>query len=65
MPGPGGIPDLDENRVLVEWLEWQLRQARNRVRELEDQEPRRTSGQGMDISKIKPVVDRVMSVAKM
>ncbi|MFJ2279273.1 DUF6233 domain-containing protein [Streptomyces sp. NPDC087866] len=31
----GNISDLDKNRILVEWLEWQLRQAKNRVRELE------------------------------
>ncbi|MFB7211755.1 hypothetical protein [Streptomyces sp. NPDC056255] len=44
MSGPGGISDLDKNRALVEWLEWQLRKARNRVRELEvreEQERRR------------------------
>ncbi|MER5618547.1 DUF6233 domain-containing protein [Streptomyces sp. NPDC002215] len=38
MSGPGGISDLDKNRALGEWLEWQLRKARNRVRELEVQE---------------------------
>ncbi|MFC9756154.1 DUF6233 domain-containing protein [Streptomyces sp. NPDC056921] len=44
MSGPGGISDLDKNRALVERLEWQLRKARNRVRELEvkqEQERRR------------------------
>lgn len=31
----GDVSDLDKNRALVDWLEYQLRQARNRVRELE------------------------------
>ncbi|MEV0492282.1 DUF6233 domain-containing protein [Streptomyces atratus] len=35
MSDPGAIPDLDTNRALAEWLEWQLRQVRNRIRELE------------------------------
>ncbi|MFJ1827432.1 DUF6233 domain-containing protein [Streptomyces sp. NPDC088178] len=38
MPGPDGISDLDKNRILAEWLEWQLRQVRNRIRELEVKE---------------------------
>ncbi|MFJ7498027.1 DUF6233 domain-containing protein [Streptomyces sp. NPDC097727] len=29
---------LDKNRVLEQWLEWQLRQVRNRIRELEIKE---------------------------
>lgn len=29
MPGRG-MPDLDKNRALAEWLEWQLRQVRGR-----------------------------------
>ncbi|MCX4681972.1 hypothetical protein OG413_43045 [Streptomyces sp. NBC_01433] len=33
-----GISDLDKNRVLAEWLEWQLRQVRSRIRELEVKE---------------------------
>ncbi|MFD4862719.1 DUF6233 domain-containing protein [Streptomyces atratus] len=37
MPG-GAISDLDKNRALVDWLRYQLRQAENRVRELEVQE---------------------------
>ncbi|MFG2630650.1 DUF6233 domain-containing protein [Streptomyces sp. NPDC048473] len=37
MPG-GDISDLDKNRALVDWLRYQLRQAENRVRELEVQE---------------------------
>ncbi|MEV7722259.1 DUF6233 domain-containing protein [Streptomyces sp. NPDC088184] len=40
----GGISDLDKNRTLEQWLEWQLRQVRNRIRELEiseEQERRR------------------------
>lgn len=32
---PGEVSDLEKNRILVEWLEYQLRQAKNRVRELE------------------------------
>ncbi|MGZ2361706.1 DUF6233 domain-containing protein [Streptomyces sp. 372A] len=31
----GDISDLDKNRALVEWLDWQLNQAKRRVRELE------------------------------
>ncbi|MFB6986150.1 hypothetical protein [Streptomyces sp. NPDC056304] len=38
MPGPEGISDLDKNRALADWLEWQLRQVRNRIRELEVRE---------------------------
>ncbi|MGW2090052.1 DUF6233 domain-containing protein, partial [Streptomyces sp. NPDC001880] len=34
----GGISDLDKNRVLEQWLEWQLRQVRGRIRELEIKE---------------------------
>ncbi|MFG3244138.1 DUF6233 domain-containing protein [Streptomyces sp. NPDC048157] len=34
----GGISDLDKNRALAEWLEWQLRQVRGRIRELEVKE---------------------------
>ncbi|MFC9627393.1 DUF6233 domain-containing protein [Streptomyces sp. NPDC056930] len=37
MPG-GDISDLDRNRALVDWLRYQLRQAENRVRELEVKE---------------------------
>ncbi|MEV5205595.1 DUF6233 domain-containing protein [Streptomyces sp. NPDC053720] len=42
MPG-GGISDLDKNRALAEWLEWQLRQVRGRIRDLEiaEQQERR------------------------
>ncbi|MFB8038534.1 DUF6233 domain-containing protein [Streptomyces sp. NPDC056004] len=35
---PGGISDLDKNRTLEQWLEWQLRQVRGRIRELEIKE---------------------------
>ncbi|MDF6042115.1 DUF6233 domain-containing protein [Streptomyces sp. JH14] len=38
MPDPGSISRLDKLRALEEWLDWQLRQTRNRVRELEVQE---------------------------
>ncbi|MFJ1900474.1 DUF6233 domain-containing protein [Streptomyces sp. NPDC088115] len=31
---PGDVSDLDKNLALVDWLEYQLRQAKNRVREL-------------------------------
>ncbi|MGY3676476.1 DUF6233 domain-containing protein [Streptomyces sp. TE33382] len=34
----GGMPDLDKNRALADWLEYQLRQVRNRIRELEVKE---------------------------
>ncbi|MEU9321715.1 DUF6233 domain-containing protein [Streptomyces sp. NPDC048295] len=38
-PGADGIPDLDKNRALEQWLEWwQLRQVRGRIRELEIRE---------------------------
>ncbi|MFD9605294.1 DUF6233 domain-containing protein [Streptomyces sp. NPDC056441] len=37
MPG-GDTSDLDKNRALVDWLRYQLRQAENRVRELEVKE---------------------------
>ncbi|MFE3906116.1 DUF6233 domain-containing protein [Streptomyces sp. NPDC059153] len=32
------MSDLDKNRALVDWLRYQLRQAENRVRELEVKE---------------------------
>lgn len=38
MPGPGSISRLDKLRALEEWLDWQLRQTRDKVRELEVQE---------------------------
>ncbi|MFE2936905.1 DUF6233 domain-containing protein [Streptomyces sp. NPDC059278] len=38
MSVPGAISDLDKNRALAEWLEWQLRQVRGRIRELEIKE---------------------------
>ncbi|MFF2438791.1 hypothetical protein ACFVU4_32315 [Streptomyces sp. NPDC058107] len=38
MSDPGSISDLDKNRSLAAWLEWQLRQTRSRIRELEIQE---------------------------
>ncbi|WP_326742810.1 DUF6233 domain-containing protein [Streptomyces sp. NBC_01768] len=34
----GGISDLDKNRTLEQWLEWQLRQVKVRIRELEIKE---------------------------
>ncbi|MGW2107637.1 DUF6233 domain-containing protein [Streptomyces sp. NPDC001948] len=34
----GGISDLEKNRALADWLEWQLRQTRSRIRELEIKE---------------------------
>ncbi|MEV5200518.1 DUF6233 domain-containing protein [Streptomyces sp. NPDC053720] len=39
----GGISDLDKNRALAEWLAWQLRQVRGRIRDLEiaEQQERR------------------------
>ncbi|MFD4863187.1 hypothetical protein [Streptomyces atratus] len=37
MPG-GDMSDLDKNRALVDWLRYQLRQAENRVQELEVKE---------------------------
>ncbi|MFF8918442.1 DUF6233 domain-containing protein [Streptomyces sp. NPDC015032] len=41
MPGLEAISDLDKNRVLEQWLEWQLRQVRTRIRSLESQEAER------------------------
>ncbi|MGW2112509.1 DUF6233 domain-containing protein [Streptomyces sp. NPDC001948] len=44
MSVPGAISDLDKNKALADWLEWQLRQVRGRIRELEikeEQERRR------------------------
>ncbi|MFI5634079.1 DUF6233 domain-containing protein [Streptomyces sp. NPDC051664] len=38
MSESGGISDLDKNRALADWLEWQLRRTRNRIRELEVEE---------------------------
>ncbi|MGW1405387.1 DUF6233 domain-containing protein [Streptomyces sp. NPDC002403] len=38
MPGGDGISDLDKNRALEQWLEWQLRQVRGRIRELQVKE---------------------------
>ncbi|MER7807425.1 DUF6233 domain-containing protein [Streptomyces sp900116325] len=38
MSESGGISDLDKNRALADWLEWQLRHTRNRIRELEIKE---------------------------
>ncbi|MEU9761730.1 DUF6233 domain-containing protein [Streptomyces sp. NPDC047987] len=35
MPDPDGVSDLDKNRALAEWLEYQLRQVRARIRDLE------------------------------
>ncbi|MER6499181.1 DUF6233 domain-containing protein [Streptomyces sp. NPDC001455] len=35
MPGPDGVSDLDKNRALEQWLEYQLRQVRARIRDLE------------------------------
>ncbi|MGC5401909.1 DUF6233 domain-containing protein [Streptomyces sp. DT20] len=33
---PGDVSDLDKNLALVDWLEYQLRQAKHRVQELKD-----------------------------
>ncbi|WP_424922636.1 DUF6233 domain-containing protein [Streptomyces sp. wa53] len=38
MPHSGAISDLEKNRVLLEWLRWQVGQTERRVRELEVQE---------------------------
>ncbi|MGW1553457.1 DUF6233 domain-containing protein [Streptomyces sp. NPDC002346] len=38
MSDPGSISRLDKLRALEEWLDWQLRQTRGRIRELEAQE---------------------------
>lgn len=38
MSDPAHMTPLDKNRALAEWLEYQLRQVRNRIRELEVQE---------------------------
>ncbi|MFC9758575.1 DUF6233 domain-containing protein [Streptomyces sp. NPDC056921] len=57
MSVPGAISDLDENRALAEWLEWQLRQVRGRIRELEikeEQERRREQAHAALRWKIQP-----------
>ena len=44
MSDPGGMTPLDKNRAVAEWLEYQLRQVKSRIRELEvaeEQERRR------------------------
>ncbi|MEU0632115.1 hypothetical protein [Streptomyces sp. NPDC005989] len=60
MSVPGAISDLDKNRALAEWLEWQLRQVRGRIRELEikeEQERRRREQAHAALRwKIQPVV---------
>ncbi|WP_327241086.1 DUF6233 domain-containing protein [Streptomyces sp. NBC_01320] len=38
MSDPGSISRLDKLLALQEWLDWQLRQTRGRIRELEAQE---------------------------
>ncbi|MFE7394793.1 DUF6233 domain-containing protein [Streptomyces sp. NPDC057582] len=38
MSDPGSVSRLDKLRALEEWLDWQLRQTRGRIRELEAQE---------------------------
>lgn len=35
---PSQVSDLEKNRILAEWLRWQLRQTENRIRELEVKE---------------------------
>ncbi|MEU9496582.1 hypothetical protein AB0K64_34225 [Streptomyces sp. NPDC053741] len=37
-PTPGAISDLEKNRVLLDWLRWQVGQTERRIRELEIQE---------------------------
>ncbi|MFJ3274322.1 MULTISPECIES: DUF6233 domain-containing protein [unclassified Streptomyces] len=44
MSESGGISDLDKNRALADWLEWQLRRTRNRIRELEIKERQERHG---------------------
>ncbi|MFB6783645.1 DUF6233 domain-containing protein [Streptomyces sp. NPDC056352] len=38
MSGSGSVSRLDKLRALEEWLDWQLRQTRGRIREIEAQE---------------------------
>ncbi|WP_327241560.1 DUF6233 domain-containing protein [Streptomyces sp. NBC_01320] len=38
MSDPGSISRLDKLRALQEWLDWQLRQTRGRIQQLEAQE---------------------------
>ncbi|WST27782.1 hypothetical protein OG379_00795 [Streptomyces sp. NBC_01166] len=37
-PHTGTISDLEKNRVLLDWLRWQVGQTERRIRELEIQE---------------------------
>ena len=64
-PGPGELDQpyreptpLEKNRALADWLEYQLRQVRGRIRELEvqeQQEPRRREQARAEMSwKIQP-----------
>ncbi|MGW2844393.1 DUF6233 domain-containing protein [Streptomyces sp. NPDC001274] len=46
MPAPGPVSRLGKLKVLEEWLDWQLRQTRARIRELEAQERRGRREQG-------------------
>ncbi|MER5277757.1 DUF6233 domain-containing protein [Streptomyces sp. NPDC002809] len=52
------MSDLEKNRILAEWLRWQLRQTENRIRELEiaeEQERRRRERARAEMSwKIQP-----------
>ncbi|MFF2902918.1 DUF6233 domain-containing protein, partial [Streptomyces sp. NPDC057966] len=41
----GGISDLDKNQALEQWLEWQLRQVRGRIRELQAKEQQEARAQ--------------------
>ncbi|MGP3749901.1 DUF6233 domain-containing protein [Streptomyces sp. IBSNAI001] len=38
LPRSGTISDLEKNRVLLDWLRWQVGQTERRIRELEIQE---------------------------
>ncbi|MEW2491629.1 hypothetical protein [Streptomyces sp. NPDC048411] len=45
MSNPGSMSRLDKLRALEEWLDWQLRQTRGRIRELEAQEQEKPLGE--------------------
>lgn len=62
MSESGGISDLDKNRALADWLEWQLHRTRNRIRELEVEERQEQRaherGQAEQSWKIQPKLSR-------
>ncbi|MFE7712321.1 DUF6233 domain-containing protein [Streptomyces sp. NPDC057486] len=48
MSDPASISRLDKLRALQDWLDWQLRQTRGRIREIEAQERQGQQRQGQE-----------------